>query len=459
MKTACAAASFAVATAALAAADTTKPNILIILADDLGYADLGFQGAKDIPTPNIDALAKSGTVFTDAHVSASVCSPSRAGLITGIYQQRFGHEANCPPPSKGMDTKIKTLADHLKALGYHTGIIGKWHLGDADKFHPSKRGFDYFYGFREGGRPYFHNPKKVDKKGNPRAIEENWTQVSFSGYLTDVFGKKAVEFIDKAAADKKPFFLYLAFNAPHGPYQAQEEDLALFKDKIKDKKRRVYAAMVYALDRAAGWVLKDLDAKGLRKNTLIFFLSDNGGPPKTGASNGPLNGAKGIDFEGGIRVPFIASWPGRFPAGSKCARLVSSLDIAPTCIDAAGGTPPKEMVGRDLLAIATGKDADNRPLFWRKLYFGAVRSGSWKLIEVDGYGCALYNLEKDPGEKKNLAKKLPEKLDQLKAIYEKWRKTLVAPLWDEGAKWKRINIKRHINLIEGRQEFSGIKYH
>jgi arylsulfatase A-like enzyme len=434
-----------------------KPNILIILADDLGYADFGFQGAKDIPTPNIDALAKSGTIFTDAHVSASVCSPSRAGLMTGIYQQRFGHEANCPPPDKGMDVKQKTLADYLKSLGYRTGVIGKWHLGDKDKFHPLKRGFDYFYGFREGGRPYFHNAKKIDKKGNPRAIEKNWEQVSFDGYLTDVFGEKAVEFLESSATAGKPFFLYLAFNAPHSPYQAKDEDLAFFAGKIKNKRRRVYAAMVYALDRAIGRVMKTLDAKKLRGNTLVFFLSDNGGPPRTGALNTPLNGSKGIDFEGGIRVPFIVSWPGHFPSGKKCAAVVSSLDIAPTCLSVAGSAPPKKLVGENLFEIVKNGKRDHS-LFWRKLYFGAVRLGPWKLIEVDGYGYALYNLEKDLGESENLSKKMPEKLAQLKAIYERWRKTLVEPLWGEGGKWKRINVKRHINLIEGKPELDKIKY-
>ena len=207
-----------------------KPNVIILLADDLGWADLGYQGSDDIRSPHIDSLAKNGIRFTDGHVSASVCSPSRAGLMTGRYQQRFGHEANSPPPTDGMDLKQVTMADRLKKLGYRTGLIGKWHLGNKDEYYPTERGFDYFYGLRSGSRSYFYNAKNDDKPGNAKAIEKNGKPVKFDGYLTDVFGQKAIEFIN--AKDDKPFFLFHSFTAPHGPMHATEEDKALFLSLI-----------------------------------------------------------------------------------------------------------------------------------------------------------------------------------------------------------------------------------
>jgi hypothetical protein len=226
-----------------------RPNIIILLADDLGWADLGYQGSEDIRSPHIDKLAKNGIRFTDGHVSASVCSPSRAGLMTGRYQQRFGHEANSPPPTDGMDLKQVTMADRLRKLGYRTGLIGKWHLGNQDEFYPTQRGFDYFYGLRSGSRSYFYNAQKDDKAGNAKAIEENGKQVKFDDYLTDVFGQKAIDFIN--TKDDKPFFLFHSFTAPHGPMHATEEDKEIFAS-IENTKRRSYAAMIWAMDRAIG---------------------------------------------------------------------------------------------------------------------------------------------------------------------------------------------------------------
>jgi len=243
-----------------------RPNIIILLADDLGWADLGYQGSNDIRSPHIDKLANNGIRFTDGHVSASVCSPSRAGLMTGRYQQRFGHEANSPPPTDGMDLKQLTMADRLKKLGYRTGLIGKWHLGNQDEFYPTQRGFDYFYGLRSGSRSYFYNAQKDDKAGNPKAIEENGERVKFDGYLTDVFGQKAIDFIN--TKDDRPFFLFHSFTAPHGPMHATEEDKALFTS-IENTKRRSYAAMIWAMDRAIGKLVASLKESGRFENTLI----------------------------------------------------------------------------------------------------------------------------------------------------------------------------------------------
>jgi arylsulfatase A-like enzyme len=310
-----------------------RPNIIILLADDLGWADLGYQGSEDIRSPHIDKLAKNGIRFTDGHVSASVCSPSRAGLMTGRYQQRFGHEANSPPPTDGMDLKQLTMADILKKLGYRTGLIGKWHLGNQDEFYPTQRGFDYFYGLRSGSRSYFYNAQKDDKAGNAKAIEENGKQVKFDDYLTDVFGQKAIDFIN--TKDDKPFFLFHSFTAPHGPMHATEEDKALFAS-IENTKRRSYAAMIWAMDRAIGKLVASLKESGRFENTLIWFLSDNGGATSNASNNLPLAGHKGIKFEGGTRVPFFAHWPRKFRKPKEFNPMMISLDIMATSLAAAG---------------------------------------------------------------------------------------------------------------------------
>jgi arylsulfatase A-like enzyme len=312
-----------------ASENTQPPNIPLILADDLGFEDLGFQGSKDIQSPHLDKLPANSIRFADGHTTASVCSPSRAGLMTGRYQQRFGHEANTPPYPNGMNLNEVTMAQRLKSLGYRTAAIGKWHLGDTDKQYPTQRGFDTFYGLREGSRSYFYDPTKSDKAGNHHAIEKNGQQVKFDGYLTDVLGDQAINFIEQLS--DKPFFVYLSFTAPHGPLQATEKDLERFK-YIEDKRRRTYVAMVWAMDRAIGKVLGRLEMTKQLDNTIVWFLSDNGGATNNASSNLPLAGHKGIKFEGGIRAPFIMQWKARFPKGRVDGRMVSAMDILPTSV-------------------------------------------------------------------------------------------------------------------------------
>ena len=431
-------------------APSSQPNILIILADDLGFNDLSCQGSKDILTPNIDRLAESGVVFTDAHPSASVCSPSRAGLLTGRYQQRFGHEANSPSEGFGMDVDETTLGEALKSLGYRTGVVGKWHVGNDEEHYPTRRGFDYFYGLRAGSRSYFYDSQKNDNPYNPQAIENNGEQVKFDGYLTDVLGEKAVEFIE---GSKQPFFLFLSFTAPHTPMEATKEDLARFS-KIKDKRRRTYASMVWAMDRAVGHVLDCLDRNNLSENTMIWFLSDNGGPTQSNSSdNSPLSGFKGIKFEGGIRVPFILNWKRLKRAGSSFDGLTSALDIFPTCVAAAGDLPSrgKPLDGINLLPFLTGgkSGAPHQKLYWHKLWFSAMREDKWKLIYVDTYGYALYNLEKDLSEAHNLADKMPKRVESMKADLNAWKASLSDPLWSEDEYWHEVRGKDHIDLIKG----------
>ena len=431
-------------------ADAKAPNILILLADDLGWADLGFQGSKEIQSPNLNRLAAQSVRFTDGHVTASVCSPSRAGLITGRYQQRFGHEANTPPNDQGMDLGQVTMADALKNLGYRTGIIGKWHLGNGDQFYPSQRGFDYFYGLREGSRSYFYKPDREDRPTSNKRIEQNGETVAFDGYLTDVLGQQATEFI--AEPTERPFFLFLSFTAPHGPMHATDADLRRFAH-IEDKKRRTYVAMVWAMDRAIGQVLDRLEQTGQADNTIVWFLSDNGGATNNGSINQPLAGHKGIKFEGGIRVPFLVRWPEKLGGGQVYDEMVSSMDIFATSLAAAGGDlDSANLDGVDLTPYLAGdkRGKPHQELYWHKLWFSAMRDGDWKLIYVKDYGYALYDLSVDPNESTDLSKQNPQRVDSMGQRLDSWKEKMETPRWDESIRWFHEHYRNHVRIIEGK---------
>ncbi len=427
----------AIAIASLAQA-AGRPNVLVIMADDLGYHDLGFQGSEHIKTPHLDQLAAQGMRFTDGHVAASVCSPSRAGFITGRYQQRFGHEGNCPPGDKGMDLNERTIGQAFKDLGYRTAVFGKWHLGNTDAQYPTARGFDVFYGLREGSRSFWYNDKKDDKPGNPHAAEFNGKPVKFEGHFTDWLGEKAVEFIEET---DQPFFAFLSFTAPHTPLQSKPEDM-----EALGLPKNNYAGLIYGMDRNIGYVIEALKRSGKLDNTLIWFLSDNGGI--TGqSSNAPLSGKKGYKFEGGQRVPFLLCWKGRVPAGKDYGEMISSLDIFATSVKAAGGSLKQErpLDGVDLMPYITGKQSGipHRQLYWRKLDCAAMRDGDWKLIRIDNYGFALYNLKDDLEEQNDLAAKMPEKVQHLQKMMEVWEEGTMEPLWDEGEYWAKERFKYH----------------
>jgi arylsulfatase A-like enzyme len=342
-----------------------KPNIVVIVADDLGYADLGVHGCKDIPTPHIDALANAGTRCTNGYVSGPYCSPTRAGLLTGRYQTRFGHEFN--PGGKAADAGLPvtqtTLGDRLKEAGYVTGLVGKWHLGDESKYHPQKRGFDEFFGFLGGAHGYMPG-KGADVLRGRESIE-------VKEYLTDWFGGEAVDFIGRHK--EKPFFLYLAFNAVHTPMHATQARLECF-DKIADPTRRTYAAMLSAMDDAIGKVMEKLKSEKLESDTLVFFISDNGGPTMKGTTingsvNTPLRGSKRTTLEGGIRVPFFVTWKGRLPAGKTYDKPVIQLDIAATALAAAGieVKPEWKLDGVNLGPFLIGESGQSQPheaLYW-----------------------------------------------------------------------------------------------
>jgi arylsulfatase A-like enzyme len=420
-----------------------KPNILVIVADDLGYGELGCQGWKDIPTPHIDTIAQNGVRFTNGYVSCPVCSPTRAGLMTGRYQQRFGHEFNPGPVGLeadvfGLSRDEKTLAERLKAAGYATGIVGKWHLGNREGFRPTERGFDEFFGFLGGAHPYIGN-------GRRRALVMRGTeQISESEYLTDAFRREALAFLDRHQS--QPFFLYLAFNAVHAPLQATGKYRHRFPN-VENEKRQTFSAMLSAMDDAVGAVLGKLHAAGLEEKTLVFFISDNGGPtPQTTSRNDPLRGTKATTWEGGIRIPFMIQWKGHLPAGKIDNRPVISLDIHPTALAAAGIAPPteKKLDGVNLLPFIEGSKTGtpHEFLFWR---FGpqmAVRKGDWKLSLAARLGGGqrrrrpnrsaerqLYNLAQDIGEKKDVSAEHADVVKELTDAWEKWNSELMAPRW------------------------------
>ncbi len=423
-----------------------KPNVLIIVADDLGYGELTAQGfSKQIPTPHIDEIAANGIRFTNGYVSGPYCSPTRAGLLTGRYQERFGHEFNPgipADPSKpvGLPLSETTIGNRFKAAGYATGWFGKSHLGTAPEFHPMKRGFDEFFGFLAPGSHDYLTPGKGDN-----ALLRGTEPVPFSGYLTETLASEAISFIERKKDE--PWMVYLPFNAVHAPLEATAKYEERFTS-IKDTKRRKFAAMLSAMDDAVGNVMAKLQELKLEEDTLVFFFSDNGGPTdSTTSDNGPLRGMKAQTSEGGIRIPFMVQWKGKLPAGKVDQHPVIQLDILPTSLAAAGVTldPAWQLDGVNLLPYLKGENPGDphAALFWRFGQQLAIRKGDWKLVKsaADGVikraepgtatvaNAKLYNLANDIGEKTDIASANPEKVAELSAEWNAWNATLIAPLW------------------------------
>ncbi len=416
--------------AAGAAEPDQRPNIVIFLADDEGYGELGCQGNKEIPTPHIDSIARNGIRFTQGYVSGPYCSPTRAGLMTGRYQTRFGHEFNegTIGGKFGLPLSEKTFADRMKALGYATCAIGKWHLGTDPEFRPAQRGFDEFYGTL-ANTPFFHPTRFVDSRISQDVREV--TDKEF--YTTDAYAARAVDWIEKNK--DRAFFLYLPFNAQHAPLQASKKYLDRFP-QIADEKRRTFAAMMAAQDDAVGQVLDKIRTIGQEENTLIVYLSDNGGPTAVNTStNHPLRGHKSTTLEGGIRVPFLVQWKGRLPAGKTYDHPVIQLDLLPTALAVAGANVDSawKLDGVNLLPYLSGLDK-GRPhetFYWRFGEQWAVRHGDWKLVvsSVDGPDARLFNLADDIGEARDLAARHPEKVKALAAIWRAWNAEQKDPLW------------------------------
>ncbi len=397
------------------AAHAARPNILVILADDLGYADVSCQGCKDVPTPNIDSLAANGTRFTSGYVTAPLCSSSRAGLLSGRSGTRFGFEFNVGGSSQGgknasgIPVTEKIFSERMKAAGYVTGIFGKWHVGFQPQLTPARRGFDEwecFFGacrsyFPGGGDPVLHDGRKATYE-----------------YTTDLFAHDAAAFIANHRHD--PWFVYLPFNAVHGPMDAPEDLMKRFPNLTG--KRRTFAGMLTAMDQGVGTVLEMLRNLKLEEDTLIFFLSDNGGPTWDNTSrNDPLSGVKGQLLEGGIREPFIVRWKSHLPAGKVDDRPVISLDIQPTALAAVGAPIDPKLEGVNLLPYLRGEKTEppHASLCWRFGEQHAARAGDWKLLDM-GKGYKLYNLAQDIGEKNDLAAQQPEKFKEMQAIYTAW---------------------------------------
>jgi len=337
---------------------SSRPNILLIVVDDLGYGDIGVQGGKAVPTPNIDKLARSGIRFTSGYVSAPYCSPSRAGMLTGRYQTRFGHEFN---PHEGVEAKLglpldqRTMADLLRAAGYATGLIGKWHLGFSKNHHPQARGFDDFFGFLVGGHNYALRKDAEPKFSSVYSynlLYRGREPQKVDGFATDLFTDEAIGFMKRN--QEKPWFLYLAYNAPHTPLEISAKLKERVPADVKDPDRRGYLALLIGLDDAVGRIMAHLRDSGADENTLVIFLSDNGGSGvapflayNTGV-NRPLRGNKGQTLEGGIRVPFFIAWKGKLPAGKTYDFPVIALDILPTACALAGAKTPKNVDGENL---------------------------------------------------------------------------------------------------------------
>jgi arylsulfatase A-like enzyme len=428
-----------------------KPNVVIFLADDEGYGELGCQGNKEIPTPNIDSISANGIRFTQGYVSGPYCSPTRAGLMTGRYQTRFGHEFNPGPsrPGTGLPLSETTFAQRMKSLGYATCCIGKWHLGFDPEYRPMKRGFDEFYGTL-ANTPFIKPLRFVDSRVSADPVEI--TDPNF--YTTDAYAARAVDWLEKNK--DKSFFLYLPFNAQHAPLEATPKYLERFKH-IADEKRRLFAAMMSAKDDAVGRVLAKVKEIGQEENTIIWYLTDNGGPTaQTTSKNDPLHGYKATTWEGGVRVPFMVQWKGKLPAGKVYEQPIIQLDILPTCITAAGGTVSTDwkLDGVNLLPYLLGQNNErpHQTLYWRFGQQMAIRHGDFKLLKANDrdaqpprlVGPTLFNLASDLGEKNDLAASQPAKVAELQGLWDKWNAELKPPLWgpgEDGKAKKKANKK------------------
>ena len=421
-----------------AIASDDRPNIIVILADDLGYNDVGFTGPTEIKTPNIDRLANNGVIFTNGYVTHPYCGPSRAGLLTGRAQARFGMENNVSyqsdDPHMGLPLSEITFAKRLQKVGYQTAIFGKWHLGGAPHFQPNQRGFDYFYGFLDGGHHYMPEQVHVGGEGYALPIMRNSGVAEFDEYLTTALSKDAGKYISESS--DKPFLMYLSYNAPHAPLQAPQK----FIDKyahIKDENRRIYAAMVDAMDEGIGKVIESLKQKQVFDNTLIFFLSDNGGvypeawlPDLDWADNSPFRRGKVALLEGGIHVPFIAHWPNKIPKGMKFDGLVSSLDIAATSVALAGAdSSDGKLEGVNLIPFIEGttKGSPHHALFWRLEeadHLWAVRTLDSKYLNqtLPNVGRSFFDMNIDPTEKQNIVDQQPIKQAELAKLWNEWNK-------------------------------------
>ncbi|MFI3248737.1 MAG: sulfatase-like hydrolase/transferase [Rikenellaceae bacterium] len=432
-----------IGTSAVSATANNRPNIIFILSDDGGYADWGFQGSKQFKTPNLDAMAKEGVILEQVYTTDAVSGPSRAGLMTGRYQQKFGIEENNVPGLMSESSKLidadmgvpldqKFISDYLGEAGYKCAVFGKWHLGATDPYHPFERGYDHFVGFRSGARS-FYAYKESEFESN--IIEEKKLEYGFRNfvepdrYLTDILADAACEYV--VENKENPFFIYLAFNAVHSPLEVDPKDMEQFSH-IEDPRRQKLAAMAYSMDRGCGKLWETLKREGLDKNTIIVFSNDNGGPDGTNTSNYPLSGAKATFLEGGIRVPGFVLYPDIIEGNTRYPYPVSFMDFLPTFTNLAGvDTAEADLDGVDLLPYLTGKNEErpHQTLYWKCENRGVVRDGDMKFMRYPDRPAELYDISKDQGEHNNLATQYPELIKKYYKMLFEWELTLERPLW------------------------------
>jgi len=449
------------------AASKAQPNIIVLLADDLGYGELGCQGNLEIPTPHIDSIAANGIRFTDGYVTAPNCSPSRAGFLTGRIPTRFGYEFNPTGaknevPGFGMPPKERTIAEILHDVGYTTGLVGKWHQGGTAPYHPYRHGFDEFFGFLHEGHYYVPPPydgvtTMLRRKALPGGKQGRWmgdrliytTHMGYDepdydadnpilrggqpvveeAYLTDAFTREATDFIHRHR--DKPFFLLLSYNAVHSPLQGADAYMERFAH-IDDIHRRIFAAMLSNLDDSVGAVLESLRRDELEQDTIIFFLSDNGGPTRElTSSNAPLRGEKGSMYEGGLRVPFLVQWKGTLSEGTQYDHPVSSMDILATAAHLASAPVLENIDGVNLMPYLDGSKSGvpHDTFFWRQGHKNALRHGDWKLVSMKKKSWELYNLATDLGESNDQSGTYPEVLGKLIAIWDQYNQSMQEPLF------------------------------
>lgn len=416
-----------------------KPNIVIIYADDMGWGDVGYHGVDDILTPNIDALAESGVYFTQGYVSSSICSPSRCGLLTGVYQQRYtnGQNSRDEDVNRKLFLQQPMLPEILKTAGYYSGIIGKWHLGADEELRPLKRGWDEFYGFLNGSHSFFKAEKKFTRIREYWPIFRGNEMVDYEGYTTEVFTKEAIDFIQRNHPEKtgNPFCLYLSYNAVHYPWEVPDKYMERVSF-IKNRNRQLFAGMVLAMDDGVGELVNELGKQGLSDNTIVFFISDNGSPKgqkSDMSSTGPFRGWKGDCLEGGIRIPFIISWPSQIKSNSRYDKPVINLDVLPTITAFAGIKSRRKFPydGVNLLPYLSEEqklgELPHKTLYWNRGQDMAIRHGDWKLVLEDHYATKdtmLFDLSVDRGERSNLYQNNSKKVDELRQLYVQWESQL-----------------------------------
>ena len=445
------------------------PNVIVIISDDQGYADVGFHGSNEIFTPNIDRIAKNGVVFSEGYVSYAVCSPSRAGLITGRYQNRFGYSRNillAPNDSlMGLPLSEQTLPDVLNNVDYKTKAIGKWHLGAHKSLVPEKRGFDEFFGFLIGGHRYFPDDLTLNDLTEARRqmdgyitkIYDNGKRINTKKYLTEELSDNAVKFIEDNSDN--PFFLYLSYNAPHTPLQATTKDLERNKH-IDIEKRQTYAAMVSSMDDGIGLILDKLEQKNIFENTIVFFFSDNGGVEWYNFSdNGPLRGIKGDFFEGGIRVPFTMQWPNKIKPGTIYDKPIIALDIFATVASAAKAEKyiKNEIDGVNLIPYLSGNKSGlpHEYLYWKNpdKDIDVIRDDRYKYLRIknDEY---IFDLKNDISEESNIIDLSKPIYDRLKSQFKLWEKDMIDPVFMDlgmGKEYNKLNPDRWIQASQEKQ--------